>query len=75
MALSHQPRRFTYLGAALAAALAIGAVALPVSSAKAQAWVQLGPFGFGVGGPYYAYPYNPYYPYPYYPGYYYYPRY
>jgi hypothetical protein len=68
-------RRFKKSTAALVSALAIGALALPLTitplqPAKAQAWVQIGPFGFGVGGPYY-YDYygHPYY-YPYYGPYY-----
>jgi hypothetical protein len=54
------------------AAAAFGALAIPTSPARAQEWfgVQIGPFGFGFGTPYYGsyyYPYDaPYYPY-YYP--------
>lgn len=54
-------------------AAGLGALTIPSQPAKAQAWfgVQVGPFGFGVGGPGYYY-YPPYYaPYPAYPGYYY----
>lgn len=75
-------RRFKRWGSAVVAASAVGALALPltmtpVHQANAQAWVQVGPLGFGVGGPYYSYYNYPYYtPYyaphytPYYYGYY-----
>lgn len=54
------------------AAAAVGALAIPTSPARAQQWfgVQIGPFGFGFGTPYYYGPYDypydaPYYPYDY----------
>jgi hypothetical protein len=68
----------TRFGMLVAAALTVGALTVPLSPAKAQAWagINVGPFGIGVGVPgpyYYPYrPYRPYYPY-YYPPRYYYP--
>jgi len=60
-------RRFKRWSAALISAATVGAVALPLAltpaaPAKAQAWLQIGPFGVGVGDPYpYNYGYYPYY--------------
>ena len=69
MSMSTKTRRISYVGAALAAAVTVGAMTMS-SPAKADwAGVQIGPFGFGVGAP------GPYYGYPYYPDYYYYPPY
>ena len=72
MSMSTRNRRFSYLGTLAIAAASLVAATLPLAPAKAQAWVQVGPFGFGVGAPTYAYPYyRPAYPYTYYgPGYY-----
>jgi len=72
MTITNGSRRFSRVGAALVSLVALGAVALPLTPAKAQAWVQLGPLGVGVGAPapyyYYGYPYRHYYGYnPYYP--------
>lgn len=58
--------RLNLLGYCTASALAVAALTVPLSPAGAQAYVQLGPFGFGVAPvPYYA----PGYYYPYYPNY------
>jgi hypothetical protein len=60
------------LGTLALAALGLAAVTVPLSPAKAQVGIQLGPYGFGIAAPY-PYPYYPRaYPYAYYgPGYYY----
>jgi hypothetical protein len=78
MSMSTRNRRFSYLGTLAATVVGLTALALPLTPAKAQIGVQVGPFGFGVGAPpphYYGYPYYPpaYYPPAY--GYYYPPRY
>jgi hypothetical protein len=64
-------RRFHWLGAAAIGALGLAAVAVPLTSAKAQIGVEVGPVGIGIGGPYYGY-YGPapYYSYGYYGPYY-----
>jgi len=71
MTMSTNNRRFSYLETLALAALGLAAVTVPLSPAKSQIGVQIGPFGFGVGAPY-PYPYYPRaYPYVYYgPGYY-----
>jgi hypothetical protein len=71
MTMSTRNRRFSSLGTLALAAIGLAAMAVPLSPAKAQVGVQIGPFGFGVGVPY-AYPYYPPpYPHVYYgPGYY-----
>ena len=76
MTMSTRNRRFSYLGTLALAALGLAAVTVPLSPAKAQVGLQVGPFGVGVGVPYpypyhhRAYPYVYYGP-DYYPGYYY----
>jgi hypothetical protein len=56
-------RRFHWLGSAAVAAIALTAIAAPLTSAKAQVGVEVGPVGIGVG-PYYGPGYYPgYYPY------------
>jgi hypothetical protein len=71
--------KFRWLGAAAAGALALAAVSVPLTPAKAYIGVDVGPVGIGVSGPYYApgpYYYGPYHHYGYYgyrgygPGYY-----
>jgi hypothetical protein len=70
MSMSTRNHRFSYLGTLAVLAVSLVTLVLPLAPAKAQAWVQVGPFGFGVGPPAYAYPYRTY-PYTYYgPGYY-----
>jgi uncharacterized membrane protein len=71
MTMSTRNRRFSYLATLALVALGLAAVTVPLSPAKAQMGVQIGPFGFGVEAPY-PYPYYPRaYPYVYYgPGYY-----
>jgi len=78
MTMSTRNRRFSYLGTLALAALGLAAVTVPLSPAKAQVGLQVGPFGVGVGVPYpYPYPYHHraypyvYYGPDYYPGYYY----
>ena len=58
MTMSTRNRRFSYLGTLALAAVSLAAVTTPLSPAKAQVGVQIGPFGFGVGAPY-VYPYYP----------------
>jgi hypothetical protein len=62
---SNAKSKLRWLGAATAGALALAAVSLPVSPANAQIGVQIGPYGVGVGAPYYGpgpyYGYGPYY--------------
>jgi hypothetical protein len=61
------------MGTLAIAAVSLIAATLPLTSAKAQVGVQIGPFGFGIASapPVYPYPYYPPYPYTYYgPGYY-----
>ena len=65
MSSNAKMRKFRWLGATTAAALALVAVSVPLTPAKAQIGVQIGPYGVGVGpyygpGPYY-YGYGPYY--------------
>lgn len=62
-------RKFHWLGTAAVAALTLAAVSVPLTPAKAYIGVDVGPVGFGIGGPYYG-P-SPYYgPGPYYHHYY-----
>jgi hypothetical protein len=72
MSTTKNTRRFHWLGSAAVAALALTAVAVPLTPAKAQVGIVVGPVGVGVG-PYYG-PgyYPPAYGYGYYygPGYY-----
>ena len=72
MTMSTRNRRFSYLGTLALAGLGLAAVSAPLSTAKAQVGIQLGPYGFGIAAPY-AYSYYPRaYPYAYYgPSYYY----
>ena len=71
MAMSPTTRRPSVLAALAACLVGLGALAVPLPRAAAQDWVgvQVGPFGFGLGPPYYGYPYYPpsasYPPYPY----------
>jgi hypothetical protein len=51
-------RRFHWIGSAAVGALALTAIAVPLTPANAQIGVQVGPVGVGVG-PYYGY-YHPY---------------
>ena len=71
MSANKRIRRFHWLGTAAIGALALTATALPLTPAKAQIGVQVGPFGVGVAAPYYGYygP-GPYYDYGYYGPYY-----
>jgi len=71
MTISTRNRRFSYLGTLALAAIALTAVTVPLSPAKAQIGVQIGPLGVRVGVPY-PYPYYHWaHPYVYYgPGYY-----
>jgi hypothetical protein len=66
MSTNTQIRRFHWLGAATVAALALTATVVPLTQAKAQIGIEVGPVGIGVG-PYYGYYYGPR---PYYHGYY-----
>lgn len=69
-------RRLNLFGFLMVSVLTLAALALPLSPASAQAYVQLGPFAFGVAPPPAYYPPDYYYPYyqAYYPPtYYYYP--
>jgi len=66
MSSNAKMRKFRWLGATTAAALALVAVSFPLTPAKAQIGVQIGPYGVGIGTPYYApgpyyYGYGPYY--------------
>jgi hypothetical protein len=67
MLMNKRHERFHWLGATAVGALALTAVAVPLTPAKAQIGVQVGPFGVGVGAPYYDYygpgPYYGYYGY------------
>ena len=72
MSTSRINRRFSLMGTLILSALSLGALALPLSSAKAQCLgvdLGFGCAGFGVGSwyshPYY-YGYPTYYGYPYY---------
>ena len=66
MSITGNSRRANRLGVALVSLVALGALAIPLAPAKAQAWVQIGPFGVGVSPPapyyYYGYPYYHHYP-------------
>ena len=72
MTTSTRNCRFSYLGTLALAAIGLAAGTVPLSPAKAQVGVHIGPFGFGVGAPYpYPYYYHRAHPYVYYgPGYY-----
>lgn len=66
MSSNAKNRKFRWLGAATAAGLALAAISLPLSQANAQIGVQIGPYGVGIGAPYYGpsyygYGYGPYY--------------
>ena len=64
-------RKFRWLGGAAVGALALAAVSIPLSPAKAYIGVDLGPVTIGVPGPYYYGPgpyYGPYYHHHYYYG-------
>jgi hypothetical protein len=53
-------RRLHWFGSAAVAAIALTAIAVPLTPAKAQVGVQVGPVGVGVGpyyGPGYYHPY------------------
>jgi hypothetical protein len=52
-------RKFRWLGATAVAALAVAAVSVPLTPAKAYIGVDVGPVGIGVGGPYYGPAYYP----------------
>ncbi len=60
-------RRFHWLSAAAVGALALTATAIPLTDAKAQVGIEVGPVGIGIGTPYYSYyrpgPYYGYYDY------------
>jgi len=76
MSTTNHRHRFHWLGSTAVAAIALAAVAVPLTPAKAQIGVEVGPFGVGIGAPYYGpspyfHPYyHPYYGYygPYYWG-------
>jgi hypothetical protein len=71
-------RKFRWLGATAVGALALAAVSVPLTPAKAYIGVDVGGVGVGIGGPgpyYYGpgpyyYGYGPYYHHYYGPGYY-----
>ena len=70
MSMSSATIRRLSLPVVLTAALtSLAMMTVPLAPAAAQTWagVRVGPFGFGVGAPYYGYPYYPPYPYAYYP--------
>jgi len=79
MTMPTRNRWSSYLTTLAIVAVGLVAVTIPLTPAKAQIGVQVGPFGFGVAPPPPAYVYHPYsppYPYAYYgqryyPGYYY----
>ena len=66
MSINKTNRRFHWLSGAAIGALALTAIAVPLTPAEAQIGVQVGPFGVGVS-PYYDYygprPYYGYYGY------------
>ena len=71
MSKTKNTRRFHWLGSAAVAAIALTALAVPLSPAKAQVGVEVGPVGVGVGpyyGPGYYHPYYHRYYGPYYRG-------
>jgi hypothetical protein len=76
MATDKKNRRLPWLATTAVAALGLAAVSVPLTPAHAQIGVQIGPYGVGVGGPYYGpgpyYGYGPYHHYHHYygPGYY-----
>jgi hypothetical protein len=66
MSSNTNTRKFRWLGAAAVGALALAAVSIPLSPAKAYIGVDVGPVTVGVPGPYYYAPapgpyYGPYY--------------
>lgn len=78
MSTKIRTRKFHWLGSAAVAALALFAVSVPLTPAKAFIGVDVGGVGIGIGGPYYGYygprpyAYDPPYYYGYAPGYYHY---
>lgn len=68
MSMIKNKRWFHWLASGAAGAIALIAVAVPLTPAKAQIGIQVGPVGIGVG-PYYYGPY-PHYYHHYYDGYY-----
>ena len=59
-------RKFRWFGVTTIAVLALAAVSVPLSPAKAYIGVDIGGIGIGIGGPYYGpgpgyYGYGPYY--------------
>jgi len=55
MSLMTRNRKFRWLSSAAVGALALCAVAVPLSPAKAFIGVDVGGVGIGIGGPYYGY--------------------
>lgn len=53
MSSDNKTRKFRWLGAATVGALALTAVSVPLTPAKAYVGVDLGGVQIGVGGPYY----------------------
>jgi hypothetical protein len=60
MSSTTKTHKFRWLGAAAVGALALAAVSVPLSPAKAYIGVDIGGVDIGVGGPYYYGP-GPYY--------------
>jgi len=71
MSTNIRTRKFHWLGSAAVAALALFAVSVPLTPAKAFIGVDVGGIGVGIGGPYGYYPPPPRFAYdsPYYYGY------
>ncbi len=77
MSIKTRTRKFHWIGSAAVAALALFAVSVPLTPAKAFIGVDVGGVGIGIGGPYLGYYpppayygpsyYNYYGPSPYYP--------
>ena len=55
MATNARTHKFHWLGSAAVAALALFAVSVPLTAAKAFIGVDIGGVGIGIGGPYYSY--------------------